>query len=214
MSEEVSYPLHVQILMQISGWGIDVNRVTDDTFFLRYDLGQPEYLQSRIFYDFDNGKTSLYAGSYAFQNLDQAIDNDNVPYVLPYIDYKHISDSKPFGGDLVFSGNIASTYRTDGIDTKRLITQIDWTNNYIIPHGVLFTFQNQLRGDIYHTTGGVDPTDNTINIESGYTARFLPQSSFKFSLPLLKEGEEFVQIIEPTVQAILSPYNNNASYSK
>lgn len=194
-----------------SGWGIDFNRATDDTFFQRYDLGQPEYLQSRLFYDYNNGRTSLYAGAYAFQNLDRVIDNDNVPYVLPYIDYKHKSEVKPFGGDLVFSGNIASTYREEGIDTKRLISQVDWTKNYIIPYGMLFTFQNQLRGDLYHTTGGSDPTDNNIHIESGYTARFLPQSSFKFSMPLLKKERDSVQIIEPTVQTIIAPYNNDAN---
>ena len=34
----------------------------------------------------------------AFQNLEDDIDQENVPYVAPWIDYYHVSDIDRFGG--------------------------------------------------------------------------------------------------------------------
>lgn len=194
-----------------AGIGFDFNRVTDDTFFNRFDLAEYDYLQSRLFYNYDNDRTSLYAGGYNFQNLDPSIADATVPVILPYIDFNHVSSVKPWGGRLSYTSNIAALHREEGIDTRRFVNQLHWEKNYALPAGMIFTFENMLRGDLYNTSGGLDPSDNKNMIDKGTTARVFPLTAGKIALPLIKKQGEVTQLIEPTVQVVMSPYNNNAS---
>ena len=198
-------------ISQDSGWGFDINRTTDDTFLNRFDISGTNYLQSRLFYEYDDKRTSLFAGGYAFQDLNGVVDDDSIPVILPYIDYNHKSRVKPFGGNLNFSGNIAATYRKDGMDTRRVVTKTHWTKDYELPAGLLFTFENLVRADVYHTSGGVDPGDATNIIENGLTARAVPMTAGKLALPLIKKTKNATHLLEPSAQIVVAPYGGNSN---
>lgn len=190
-------------------YGFDLNRVTDDTFLRRFDLSDPTFLQSRLFYSKNDRYTNLYISSYAFQITDGITDEDTVPLILPFVDYKKQLEKKFLKGDIYLKSNFLAVHRNDGLDTRRAIAATEWIRNIDLPLGVVLELDNELRGDLYHTSQGFDPSDNTRFIENGFTGRVIPRSSAKFSLPLVKRSADLIQIIEPAIQTVWSPYGSN-----
>lgn len=190
-------------------FGFDLNRVTDDTFLRRFNLGYPTFLQSRLFYNKEDRYTNLYVSSYAFQVTDGTTDDNTVPLVLPFIEYHKQLEKQFLGGDVYFKSNVLGLHRVEGLDTRRAVTATQWTKNIDLPFGIVLGLDNELRGDIYHTSNGLDPSDNTHTISQGFTERLLPRSSAKFSLPFVKRTSESIQVLEPAVQTVISPYGGN-----
>lgn len=189
--------------------GFDFNRVTDDAFLQRFDLSDPTFLQSRLFYSNNDQYQNLYIGAYGFQITDGITDEDTVPIILPMIDYDKQLRNQFIGGDIFLKGNFMAIHRADGVDTRRAITSAKWQRNFDLPYGLVLNLGNELRGDLYHTTQGVDPGDSNRMIENGFTGRVIPTSSAKFSLPLVKKTENAIQVLEPAFQAVWSPYGAN-----
>lgn len=189
--------------------GFDLNRVTDDTFLRRFDLSDPTFLQSRAFYEKRDRYTSLYISAYAFQITDGLTDEETVPLVLPFVDYQKQLEKKYLKGDVYLKANFLGVHRQEGLDTRRGIIAGQWVRNIDLPLGLALELDNELRGDLYHTSSGTDPSDQSRLIENGFTGRVLPRSSAKISLPLIKKTAQAVQIIEPAIQAVWAPYGNN-----
>lgn len=190
-------------------FGFDLNRVTDDTFLRRFDLSDPTFLQSRLFYSQNDRYTNLYVSGYAFQVTDGVTDDNTVPLILPFIDYQKQLEKQFLKGDVYFKTNLLGVHRVDGIDTRRAITAAQWIKNIDLPFGIVLGLDNEVRGDLYNTSQGIDPSDRTHYINSGFTERVLPRSSAKFSLPLVKRTAKSIQVLEPAVQTVLSPYGGN-----
>ena len=100
-------------------------------------------------------------------------------------------------------------HRVEGIDKRLAITAAQWIKNIDLPFGIVLGPDNEVRGDLYNTSQGIDPSDRTHYINSGFTERVLPRSSAKFSLPLVKRTAKSIQVLEPAVQTVLSPYGGN-----
>ncbi len=190
-------------------FGFDLNRVTDDTFLRRFDLSDPTFLQSRLFYSKNDRYNNLYISTYAFQITDGTTNEDTVPLILPFVDYQKQLEKQLIGGDVYLKANFLGVHRIDGLDTRRAVTATQWVKNVDLPLGFVLELDNEMRGDLYHTSQGFDPSDNTRFIENGFTGRVLPRSSAKFSFPLVKRTTESIQVLEPAIQTVWSPYGGN-----
>jgi len=189
--------------------GFDLNRVSDDTFLRRFDFNDPTFLQSRAFYSKKDQYQNLYVSMYGFQITDGVTDDDTVPMVLPFIDYKKQLKKKYLKGDVFLKANFLGVHRDQGLDTRRAIVSSQWVRNVDMGLGFNLELDNEIRGDLYHTSQGADPSDSARLIDRGFTGRFLPRSSAKLSLPLIKKTKEAIQILEPAIQAVWTPYGNN-----
>ncbi|MBK8909286.1 MAG: LPS-assembly protein LptD [Rhodospirillales bacterium] len=187
--------------------GVDFDRTTDDTYLRRYGFGNERTLTSRGFVEGFRGRNYLTGGAYAFQSLEDGVDDAEIPLVLPIVDYNHVGTADRFGGRPTFDANLAVLTREDGTDTRRLSTRAGYEVPFRDPIGGVYTLSAGLWGDGYHVS------DQEIEGEpgafSGVTGRVWPQAALEWRMPFVRADKAFDQVIEPVVQFVVSPIGGN-----
>lgn len=191
-------------------WGFDFFRASDDTYLKRYDISDSDILTSRLFSEGFNGRNFAAANLYEFQDLRENLPQDEVPFILPLLQFQHIGEPEYFGGRFNLDANGLLLYRPDGTDSRRVSLSGGWQRTHIGPLGSVFNFTAQLRGDAYWVNDVADAADGT-NSGSGneFTGRFLPLGAAEWRYPLVRRGERFRQLIEPIASIVISPDGNN-----
>jgi LPS-assembly protein len=189
-------------------WGADIQRASDETFLNRYSISGAYRLQSRAFWDYNDKNLDVSVNSFAFQGLQQTDNNDFEPFVLPYIDAAYRFDEKILGGSVDINGNLMALTRDNGLDTRRISAQTNWQRTDILPIGFELTTDAALRGDVYNTSSGLDPTDQKTKIDSGTTGRFIPMAATTLSYPMVRNRFGFTEMLIPKAQFAISPYGN------
>lgn len=212
----------------------DFERVSDDTYLRRYDVerrgdlrqaldrGRTNQLRSNVRMARAGEHSRLTVDTYYFQGLRASDMASTIPYVLPLIDYRHQFHSKFAGGRAGFGVNVASLYRTSGIDSQRLSTYADWKRDIITRGGHRFQFFAEVRGDLYAyenldlgTEICTSPTAECAADFPGFSdrdttsfkARLAPTAGVEWSYPLTREFAGARLFLEPRVQLIASPSN-------
>jgi LPS-assembly protein len=190
--------------------GLDAQRATNRTYLRRYGFDNSRTLTSRLYGENFRGTRDYLTGRVmAFQNLEDDIDQETVPYVAPWIDYYHVSDLDRFGGRTNLQLDTVALTRQDGTDTRRLSARAQWDRPFIGPLGDVVTVSTALWSDGYNVDD--QRTASRENSYSGFSGRVFPQASAQWRMPLIRESESIQQIIEPVVEAVLAPNFGNPS---
>ena len=190
--------------------GLDAQRTTNRTYLRRYGFDNSRTLTSRLYGENFRGANDYLTGRVmAFQDLEDNIDQETVPYVAPWIDYYHVSDIDRFGGRTDVQLDTVALTRQDGTDTRRLSGRVQWERPFIGPLGDVVTVSTALWGDGYNVEN--QTTTNRQNSYNGFSGRVFPQASAQWRMPLIRESESIQQIVEPVVEAVLAPNYGNPS---
>lgn len=195
-----------------SGWSAGFNaELTNNTAYMRdYDISFLDRLVNSVFLEDDTGRSRLAVSSYYFQGLRAADVPGFIPYVLPQLDYTFIPDSNLAGGRFRFDVNSVSLTRSDGPDSQRLTSQVDWQLPMIFGDGQLWTLIAHARGDVFHVNNDdlVDYPD--VPLESRYISRGIPYLALDWRWPFIADEHQSTSyMLEPLAQLIAQPYGGN-----
>ncbi len=192
----------------------------------RLEWSNPQSRLSIDTYLFQGLRTAQSSAETAVQGLGRIDDSSTTPYVLPLVDFKHKFKSKFAGGDTAVNANIASLYRTEGIDSQRFTASAIWNRDVITKGGHRFNLFAEARGDIFSYQDLDLGTESCFSADApcaedfaGYneidstdiTTRFTPSVGVEWSYPLTREFHGARLFLEPRVQLIASRANQNPS---
>ncbi|MEM9809708.1 MAG: LPS assembly protein LptD, partial [Pseudomonadota bacterium] len=194
---------------------------------LRENIGivRPDRLESAITFDRiqDNARTDISA--ILFQTLRLNEDQNFTAEALPRIVQTNTFDM--LGGNLTASNSLLALNRSNGLDTLRLSSAAEYKASRYTKNGHRFEVFGEIRADGYvyrNAAAGIQ----ACNIEDSdalfeacrqalprdlendrfETYRFLPTIGAEWSYPLARLGNGNSLIIEPRVQAVISPNRN------
>lgn len=192
-------------------WGFNVRRTTDDTYLRRYDFSNDPLLTSRLYGEGFNllpgGRSHMSLEALAFQGMQQQDDPRRSPLVLPLADIFYETDPLVYNSRFSLNANAMGLSRTDGADSRRLSLTGRWAMPYVSEGGHIFELASQLRADVYQvsnlplSTGSFD----------GEVTRAIPEASLGWRYPLMRSFGRSNLIVEPVVNAVVSPSNGNSA---
>ncbi len=188
--------------------GLDFNRTTDDTYLRRYRFANFRTLTSRAFAEGFWERDYAAANAYLFQSLEDGVDQDGIPVVLPLLGYNHVGRPDRWGGRLAFDLDVAALTRQQGTDTQRASGRAAWEVPLRDSIGGIYTLGAALWADGYHVGNAVTP--GKPDTFTGVTGRIWPQAYVEWRMPFVRDDETFSQVIQPVVQFVASPVGGNA----
>ncbi len=197
---------------QIWRAGLQLERASDATYLNRYSvpkLSGRRTLVTRPFVEGISDRNYYAASGYYFQGLDEDDRRAQIPFVLPLVELSLVGEPGRLGDYLSFDANGLILDRREGADSRRLSLTGGWHLPYTTEDGHVLDLTASLRGDLYHVGDVADP-DDAQDIENGVTGRIVPEISTQWRYPLIARYGETRALIEPIVQAIVSPYAGNS----
>lgn len=195
--------------------GFDVQRVSDRTYLSLYkitnnDLYNPnnQTLVTNAYVEGFMGRSYAAANGYAFQGLRSFDTGRTTPFVPVFWDYNYVSEATAHGGRFNLDANTMVLGRTDGADSRRLSVAGGYQVPYVSPIGEVYRFSASVQGDVYSSHDVQDP-GRPQEIHDGVTGRLFPQLGVQWSLPFVRQGEEYRQLIEPVLGGFASPNGRN-----
>ncbi len=190
--------------------GVDIERVTDDTYLRRYEFGSTDMMSSQAFVEGFRKRNYFKASAHTYQGLKVDDDPGLMPWVGPWLQYSHIGEADGFGGRTHLDASLIAITRTDSRETRRLHMNAGWKKPSIGPMGGLYTVSLDLRGDLYHVSDR-NPEHDSSDFE-GVTGRVAPQAMLEWRHPFIRrENDEIHQLLEPMGSVILSPNASNTN---
>lgn len=190
--------------------GFKGKRSTDDTYLQKYRFGNEDVLTSRAFFEQKKERDYNIIQAISFQGLNKNDDPGKTPLILPSMSSYIETKPDKFGAKWSLSSDALVLSRDEGASSRRLSTKGEWSLPYITNNGNVFKFSSSLRGDAYHVDDVLEISNNSSSQPlDGETGRIIPESVIEWSLPLVKENQTNRVFLEPTVQAIVSPYGGN-----
>ena len=222
------------------GWEFeaDIDGVSDKGYLLTYDIEpagelqedipilRPDRLESNVTLRRNTDDTRTDLTGFVFQTLRFNEDQDYTAQALPRISHARSFDLG--AGEVTFGGNFLSLQRTEGLDTLRMSGFGEYSAVRLTRSGHRFETFAQLRGDVYrysNTAGGIQ----ACNVEDRFydacrrdlprqledtdfvVSRFLPTVGAEWSYPLARIGTNASLIVEPRLQAVISPNRDDSN---
>jgi len=206
--------------------GLDVQRVSDQTYLLRFGFGNPllNAMISRAYLEGFEPRASTDVNSYIFQPLLPGIGDSTQPIVLPVANRNWQSPPDDLGGRLNLNANILDIVREVGTQTRRLSVGSEWNRRFSDPLGGQYNFTAGVRGDGYSVSSlsaisnpelpsaffpangqpALAPTPTSF-----VTGRTFPQAGLVWSYPLIRRDEGTTRLIEPIVGGFAAPSSGN-----
>jgi LPS-assembly protein len=189
-------------------WGFDVERASDDTYLRLYNFSDASTLTSNLFTESLRGRNYLAVNGFAFQGLREETSNEELPIILPLIDYNFLSEPDSLGGRYSLDTNLGVLSRIDGRDTRRLSVKGGWEVPFVGPIGDLYRISASVQTDGYWVDD-FDP-DNPVVDPPGnpgpeLAGRFFPQIAVQWRYPLAQTSDWGQQVVEPVVQVVAAP---------
>ncbi len=198
-----------------NGWraGFDAE-LTNNTAYMRfYDISYLDRLVNDLFIENETGRSRFALTGYYFQGLRATDVQGTIPYVLPQLDYTFIPSGNVAGGRFRFDINSVSLSRSDGPDSQRLTTELNWRLPMVFGGGQLWTLIADARGDVFHVDNN-DPVDfPSVPDKSRYVSRGIPYVALDWRWPFIANSKSgnTSYILEPVAQLIAQPYGGNPS---
>ncbi len=190
-------------------YGYEFQRASDDTYLSFYRINSADTLTTRPYFEGINGRNYASGNAYFFQGLEIEDDQDQIPMVLPLLDFNYVGQPGAFGAFASFDANFMTLHRIDGADSRRLSLEGGWHLPHIGRSGSVYRLSASIRSDAYHVnnveTAGTARTTHA----RGFAGRLRPELIGEWRLPLVRRIGGIQQLVEPIVQAILSPYGGN-----
>ncbi len=189
--------------------GADLRRSSDRLYLKRYKLADPEVLTSRAFAEGFHGRDYMSLNAYAFQGLRATDIREQSPLLAPYTYYSYVGEPGRYGGRFSIDASAMSLTRDIGPDSNRLAMTSGWTLPYTSRSGEIFTLSTMLYTDGYWTADVPDPNLPGGNFEDGFVGRVVPQMKFEWRYPWIRRDGQIRTVIEPIVDAVVSPVGGN-----
>ena len=187
--------------------GLNINRASNQTYLRAWRYPAPRQLTSDVYLEgFWGTEGYVRLDSRIYQSLNERDDTSVIPIVLPnlYADYAYPRDA--WGGFLTVDTSNHILLRTEGTDTRRLASRI----NYDLPKqdrfGSIWTVRGQadligLSADNLNLGPTFSTTESTVNTATG-NARV----ALDWRMPFIRSAGEYgSQILEPRVQFVTGP---------
>jgi LPS-assembly protein len=206
--------------------GLDVQRVSDQTFLTRFGFGNPllNAMTSRAYLEGFEPRASTDINAYAFQPLLPGIGDSTQPIVLPVANRNWQSQPDALGGRWNLNANVLDIVREVGTQTRRLSLGSEWDRTFRDGIGGQYNFSASLRGDGY-SINNLSPVSNP-ELPSAFfsvdkqpavaptatdfvTGRAFPQIGLAWSYPLIHRGQEITEQIEPIAAGFAGPSSGN-----
>jgi LPS-assembly protein len=206
--------------------GLDVQRVSDQTYLQRFGFGNPllNAMTSRGYLEGFEKRASTDINMYAFQPLLPGIGDSTQPIVLPVANRNWQSPPDALGGRWNLNANVLDIVREVGTQTRRLSLGSEWSRTFRDGIGGQYNFSAGLRGDGY-SINNLSPVSNpelpsaffSVNKQPAVaptatnftTGRAFPQVGLVWSYPLIHRGAELTELIEPIAGGFVGPSSGN-----
>lgn len=186
--------------------GFDVQRATDDTYLRKYDYGNYNSLNSRVYGEGVYGRSYALVQGLAFQGLRVDDDPAQEPFLLPLAEGYYESNAGWRGSRWFSSANTQILKRDEGANSNRLSITNGWKLPMVTSGGQLIDLQGSIRSDAYSVQ---DVTTSSGQTKDADVVRLIPQASVKWRYPLIKVVEDASLTVEPTILATASSNGNN-----
>ena len=196
-------------LNPIWNYGYEFQRASDDTYLNFYRINSSDTLTTQPYIEGINGRNYANATAYLFQGLEEEDDQDQIPMVFPLLDFNLVGSPGAFGAFTSLDANFMALQRVDGADSRRLSLQGGWHLPHIGRSGSVYRLSATLRGDVYHVNNVDLAGTGRATHARGLTGRLRPEITAEWRLPLVRRIGAIQQLVEPIVQAIVSPYGGN-----
>jgi LPS-assembly protein len=193
--------------------GFDAEMTNNSAYMRFYDISYLDRLANDLFVEDEFGRSRFALTGYYFQGLRATDMQSMIPYVLPRLDYTFIPTSSVAGGRLRFDVNSVALSRSNGPNSQRLTSELDWRKPFVFGGGQLWTLIAHARGDMYHLDNN-DPVDFPgVPDKSRYVARGIPYLALDWRWPFVADGRsgKSSYVLEPVAQLIAQPYGGNPS---
>ncbi|MCC7050088.1 MAG: LPS-assembly protein LptD [Alphaproteobacteria bacterium] len=196
--------------------GFDLQRASDKTYLSLYKITNTDLynqniqsLTSNAYVEGFMGRSYASANAYAFQGLRSFDSQRTTPYVPVMWDYNYVSEATAHGGRFNLDANAMALERVEGTDSRRMSVIGGYQVPYYSPIGEVYRFSASVQGDVYSTNHLVDPGRTYIEHNDEVTGRLFPQLGVQWSLPFVRQGEEYRQLIEPVLGGFVAPNGHN-----
>lgn len=189
--------------------GADINLTSDPTYLRRYRIGAPAFLESRGYLEGFNRRSYASLESFYFQNTGGPLKKGyEIPFVTPMGNLNYSSEPDHRGAWTTLDVSAASVNRTSGPKSQRASTSLGWHLPYIGPIGDSWRLDVNLHGDAWHVSD-VPDKENVGHRYTGTIGRAIPEAILTWSLPLERQHVGWSEVLEPTIQGIVSPRGGN-----
>jgi len=206
--------------------GFQVQRVSDQTYLLRFGFGNPllNAMITRAYLEGFDPRASTDINAYLFQPLLPGLGDSTQPIVLPVVNRTWIGEPDGLGGRWKLNANLLNIVREVGTQTRRVSLGTEWGKTFRDGIGGQYLFTAKLRGDAYSVNGlsqesnpdlptayfpvnGAPPAERiSYNFLAG---RVFPQLGMTWSYPLVNRLEDTNAIIEPIAGVYAGPSGGN-----
>ena len=143
--------------------------------------------------------------TYYYKLISYDIQTTDKPYVLPLMSYENVSQPLVYDSYVKTLLDFASVYRKEDQESHRMTMINSWVLPYTSSLGEKYLFQASVKSDTYYVDNYVADFSKPNDEFTGTTGRVLPQAGMEWKLPFVKAGENFRQILEPTIVAVAAP---------
>ncbi len=189
-------------------WSItgSVRAASDRTFLRRYDISRDDRLRSTINAERIGETSYLSIAGWATQTLRLNQAQNQVPLVLPTIDYrKRLPDPTGLGGTVEVQGNSLAIFRDTGQDTQRAFASARYDLKRVTGLGQVVTFTGLARGDVYNSDENELTRTPTYRGNPGFEARAIALAAVDLQWPFVGEAFGGTQIFTPRFQIVATP---------
>lgn len=183
--------------------GFDVAWASDDTYLKRYDISRADRLRNNLFIDRLDPRSYFAVNAFTFQGLRQEDIQDQIPVILPLIEYHY--RSKPGWRGSVWSteGNFLALHRVDGRDMYRMSLGGEWALPYTTASGQKLRLSLRSRGELYAIHDAEQP-------DATWTeSRIAPMAALEWRWPFVRRIGAAQHVIEPVANIVAAPEDKN-----
>ena len=191
----------------VFGWNGAV--VTDDSFLRKYEINSDSVIVSETYLVGQGDRNYFDARVQHFRDLSRAGDSPGQPLIHPVVDHNVIFGHAVFGGELGIDTNITSLTRDVGPDSTRASVDVHWSRTFTDRFGQQFTPFFSVRGDVSQVNAVLDPVTAIAGPRETIT-RGMATAGFEYRYPFISLHSWGQQILEPIVQIIIRPNEQNA----
>jgi LPS-assembly protein len=207
--------------------GFDINRVSDQTYLLRFNLGIPlmDTMVSRAYLEGFNSNGSTDVDAYMFQPLTPGLGDSTQPIVLPVMNRNWQLAPDEWGGTWKFNANLLDIVREVGTSDRRVSLGAEWDKTFYDGLGSEYKFMASARGDGYSVSNlsalsnpdlpsryfSVNGAPAAEPVPQNYVeGRAFPQVGLQWDYPLINRFDDTTALIEPIVAGYAGPSAGNS----
>lgn len=187
-------------------WGWDGTLASDPTFLRRYGYDYNKIAYNDVFVNGLWDESFVDVRAWNFAPLDSDVNEDQLPYAVPFVEADKMFPDALLGGDLRFTLSAYSVNREEasvpfadvehGTQQSRAVADISWKNEMASDMGHLVTTFARLRTDVYVSE------DVSSDTASDTVARVLPSAGVDLRWPFIGTSAAGNAVITPVAQII------------